>query len=270
MNQDLMQRVRAGLGVQAWSLRDELAGGVEQPFEFLGKLGFQQVELYSLHDLTPENLKASLARAGLSATAYHGLIEDWRTRPEALFSDAAALGVKRIGIAWLKQYDGETVAIDHIRETLSLFKTHAERLKQLNIIPYYHIHGYEFAPFENGTLFDVLFEGLRRTGVEYELDVFWAQHAGQNVVDLMDRLSDRLTMLHLKDMRAGTPGDFTGETNYDNFVPVGTGILDFDAILAKAVELGVETYWIEDESPQPRSGLAASLAYFGIQQGRVK
>lgn len=267
MNEEIKSAVRNNLGVQAWSLRDDLQGDVEGSFQFLKKIGFDRVELYSLHGKTASQLKALLQQIGLEATAYHGSVEDWRDNSEALFADAKALGVKRLGIAWIKSDDGAPVEISHIRNTIALFRRHATTLVNAGITPYYHIHGYEFAPFDGGTLFDVLENGLKDLPVEYELDVFWVKHAGQDVVATMNRIAPQLTMLHLKDMRDGTLGDYSGETDYDNFVPVGKGTLDFPSILKAAVEIGVDAYWIEDESPAPRVGLPLSLGFLGVNKG---
>lgn len=269
MRDSILQAISGKLGVQAWSLREELASDVGASYRVLKNLGFNEVELYGLHGMPAAELAALLETIGIKATAYHGLIEDWRRSPLRLFAEAETLGITRLGIAWLKSADGETVGIDHIEDVIGIFRREMPEMKRRGLRPYYHIHGYEFAPHGDGTLLDVLLEGLKDTDVEYELDVFWVQHAGQSVIEVMDRLSDRLTMLHLKDMRAGTVGDFSGETAYENFVPVGQGVLDFPAILKKAVELDVETYWIEDESPTPREGLPVSLAYFESKKGTV-
>lgn len=43
----------------------------------------------------------------------------------------------------------------------------------------YHPHGYEFRPYNDGTLFDYMVKNTDPKYVNYEMDVFWVKHPGQ-------------------------------------------------------------------------------------------
>jgi len=60
------------------------------------------------------------------------------------------------------------------------------------------------------------------------------------------RIADRLHLLHLKDMAAGP--DRT-------FAPVGTGVLDFPAILAAAAKTNVQWAAVEEDDASGRDPL---------------
>ena len=66
----------------------------------------------------------------------------------------------------------------------------------------YHIHGHEFGPAPEGTLFDVL---AKEAGpdVGFEIDVFWVTMGGADPVALMDKYPGRFWYTHLKDMAKG-------------------------------------------------------------------
>jgi len=74
-------------------------------------------------------------------------------------------------------------------------------------------------------------------------------------------------LLHLKDMRKGTPtGLLTGSSPVTNDVVFGTGQLDLPAILRAAGNAGVKWYFIEDESPVSEEQIPQSLRY--LREGR--
>ena len=67
--------------------------------------------------------------------------------------------------------------------------------------------------------------------------------------------------MHVKDMKAGTESNFSGGSNVNNDVAIGTGILNWPSILAAAKKAGVEYYFIEDESDAAPEHLPISLKY---------
>jgi sugar phosphate isomerase/epimerase len=127
---------------------------------------------------------------------------------------------------------------------------------------FYHTHGYEFEPFADGTLFDLLMRETNPEDVSFEMDIFWVAHAGQDPVKLLEKYPGRFKLLHLKDMRKGTPtGLLTGSSPVTNCVVLGTGQLDMPGILSAAKWTGVKWYFIEDESPVSEQQIPESLAY---------
>ena len=98
--------------------------------------------------------------------------------------------------------------------------------------------------------------------VTYEMDVFWVVHAGQKPEEMFDKHGNRFELVHLKDMKKGTPtGLLTGGTDVKNDVPLGTGLIDYRRTLAAAQKAGVKWYFIEDESPTSEQQIPQSLKY---------
>ena len=98
--------------------------------------------------------------------------------------------------------------------------------------------------------------------VNFQMDVFWIVHPGQDPVKLLEKYGKRWQLMHLKGMRDSTPtGLLTGHTDVTNDVAVGTGKIDYVPILQEAKKLGVEWYFIEDESPSSEQQIPQSLHY---------
>jgi sugar phosphate isomerase/epimerase len=68
--------------------------------------------------------------------------------------------------------------------------------------------------------------------------------------------------MHVKDMRKGAPTGFsTGSAPDTDGVAVGQGQLDWPAILRAAQQVGVEHYFLEDETRTPLDCIPDSLVY---------
>ena len=81
-------------------------------------------------------------------------------------------------------------------------------------------------------------------------------------MQLLQKYPGRFPLLHLKDLRKGTPtGVFTGAAPDDTSVSVGSGQLDFPAILKQCAKLGVKRYYIEDEAPTAAAQFPASVEF---------
>ncbi len=140
--------------------------------------------------------------------------------------EAKALGLKYAGCAWIAHkgdLDEKTC-----REAAKVFNHAGEVLAKHGITFNYHTHGYEFQPYGSGTLFDLLMTETKPELVSYEMDVFWIVHGGQDPVELFKKYGDRFALVHLKDMKNGTPINLlTGTSDVKNDVALGTGRIDY-------------------------------------------
>ncbi len=142
-----------------------------------------------------------------------------------------------------------------------MFNRAGEALAKHGLKFFYHTHGYEFLPYGNGTLFDLLMAETKPEYVRFQMDVFWVVHPGQDPVKLFEKYGSRFELMHLKDMKKGTPSGFNGLTDVTNDVPLGTGMIDLPAVLRAAKKVGVKWYFVEDESPTVVEQIPQSLRY---------
>jgi sugar phosphate isomerase/epimerase len=127
---------------------------------------------------------------------------------------------------------------------------------------YYHVHGYEFQPYEQGTLFDLLMSATKPAWVSYEMDIFWVVFPGQDPVKLFQKYGKRWELVHLKDMKKGTPtGPQARWPDVSTNVPLGSGQIEMVPLLRAAKKAGVKWYFIEDESPSSEQQIPQSLRF---------
>lgn len=249
------------LGLQLWSVREQMAEDVPGTLAWVRQQGFSEVELAGTQGLTAEQFRQELDRAGLSATAMHVPYERLRDSMEVVFAEAEVLGANDIGVAWIPHEGSYTPEM--ARQTAADFNRWGRAARERDLRFYYHNHGYEFEPAADGTVpLDVLMQETDPESVFFEMDVFWTAHPGADPAAILRKYPNRWRLMHIKDMAQGTPvGDYSGGAPAEAQVAVGTGQIDYSAILAAAEEVGVEKYYVEDETTDPQANIPLTLQY---------
>lgn len=248
------------VGLQLYSVRAQMQKDVPGTLAEVHNWGIKYVELAGTYGLSPEDFKKQLDDHALVAVGGHFPFDKWRDDPESAIAEAEKLGLEYVGCAWIP-HEG---AFDEVvcRQAIAVFNRAGELAAKHHMKFFYHTHGYEFQPYQNGTLFDLLVRETNPRQVFFEMDIFWVAHAGQDPVQLLEKYPGRWKLMHLKDMRKGTPtGLLTGSSPVTNDVIFGTGQLDLPAILRAAQKVGVKWYFIEDESPVSEQQIPESLKY---------
>jgi sugar phosphate isomerase/epimerase len=111
----------------------------------------------------------------------------------------------------------------------------------------YHNHAFEF---ENDG-----YSKLTQAAVQtnFQLDVFWAEKAGEDAISWIDKLSGRMPSIHCKDL--ATDGDD---------IEIGAGVLDWQAILEAAQAAGVTTLVTEMDNPRHEPLASAKACLDGL------
>ncbi|SPE60570.1 Xylose isomerase domain protein TIM barrel [Verrucomicrobia bacterium] len=248
------------IGLQLYSLREQFAKDVPGTFDIVKSFGIRYAELAGTYGESPEQFKAQLAAHGIEPISGHFAYERYRDDAEAVAREAQALGLKYAGCAWIPHsdpFDEKTC-----RQAIEVFNQAGETLAKHGLKFFYHVHGYEFQPHGDGTLLDLLISQTNPKNVSYQMDIFWIVFPGQDPVKLLQKYGKRWELMHLKDMKKGTPtGALTGHTEVTNDAALGAGMMDLPAILRAAKKAGVKWYFIEDESPWSEKQIPQSLRY---------
>jgi sugar phosphate isomerase/epimerase len=248
------------VGLQLYSLRAEFTRNVPATLEKVKSYGIKHVETAGTYGLSATRFREMLKSNGLEAVSGHFPYDRYRDDLEAVVQEARTLNLKYAGTAWITHKD----AFDEqeTREAAAVFNRAGKALKAQGIQFFYHVHGFEFQPHLEGTLFDLLMRETDPAFVRYQMDTFWIVHPGQDPVKLLEKYKGRWELVHLKDMKKGVKtGLLTGKSDVTNDVVLGTGQMDWPAILNAARRAGVKWYFIEDESPNAAEQIPQSLKY---------
>jgi sugar phosphate isomerase/epimerase len=249
------------VGLQLYSLRDMFGEkGVEPTLDLVQKWGFKYVEVAGTYGLEPAAFKSELEKRGLVAIGSHFGYDQLRDDIDGVMQQAKALGLKYVGCAWI----GHQQPFDEkqCRAAAEVFNKAGQAAAKHGMKFFYHNHGYEFYPHGDGTLFDLLLAETDPKYVFFQMDVLWTVFPGQDPAALLKKYPDRWLLMHLKDLKKGVPtGSLAGHTDLTNDVTLGTGQVDWPALLAAAQEIGLKYYFIEDESPTVVQQVPQSLKF---------
>jgi sugar phosphate isomerase/epimerase len=147
------------------------------------------------------------------------------------------------------------------REAVQVFNVAGEKFKNAGITFTYHCHGFEFVPFGDGTLFDLIVNETKPEFVSFEIDVFWAQQGGADPAKLIEKYGSRFKLMHVKDLRKGAAINLTGSAPDEDSVAIGQGQVDWPAVMKAAQKAGVAYYFIEDEAKEAVEQIPQSIKY---------
>ncbi len=249
----------APVGVQAYSFRNYFPKDVPGTLDRIQAMGIKEIE-GGAGKIAPEDYKKMCADRGISIPSTGANFKQLAEDPMSIAKTAKALGSKYVMCAWVPHERGE-FSLEDANKTIEVFNAAGKVLKENGLTFCYHAHGYEFQPYQDGTLLDYIIQNTNPEYVSFEMDIFWVQFGGGDPVALLKKYGNRWKLLHLKDMKKGIEKDLTGGTDVEYNVPLGTGELDMPGILKEARKIGIAHYFIEDESSAVVNQVPQSIAY---------
>lgn len=251
---------RGPLGLQLYSLRAQFNKDVPATLDLVQKWGIKYAELAGTYKLSPEEFKAQLDAHGIKPISGHFDYKRLRDDVEGVAREAQVLGLKYVGCAWIP-HEG-AFAEKTCRETIETFNRAGEALAKHGFRFFYHVHGFEFQPYKEGTLLDLMMAETNPKYVHYQMDIFWIVFPGRDPVQLLEKYKGRWELMHLKDMKKGLPtGALTGGTDVSNDVVLGEGQIHMADVLKAAKKAGIRWYFIEDESPISEEQIPKSIRF---------
>jgi sugar phosphate isomerase/epimerase len=248
------------VGLQLYSLRQYMPKDVPGTLAKIRAMGFREIEGGGDYGLGVDGFKAAAGQAGLAITSALFGYDDWTKDPVAMAKRARDYGARYTGCAWIPHK--ERFTRDDCLRAAGDFGRAGRAAREAGLKFVYHIHGFEFEPSPEGTLFDTLAKETDPAFVFFEADIFWVRRGGCDPVALFERYPGRIPLTHLKDIAKGT--DIctpSGKAPDETSVPLGAGMIDWPGVLRAAGKAGVERHFVEDEHPDAMAQIPRTLQY---------
>lgn len=257
---------RKNIGIQLYTLRNQIAKDAAGTLKKVAEAGYKQVELYGFPKA--DAMIAGARDAGLAIHSSHFEWDSVVNPKDAAMSDfsriveeAKKIGLSHLVIPYLQ--DGNRKTLDDYKKVAENANKAADIADQAGIRLSYHNHNFEFEPKEGGKSgYDIFIENFSPK-MMFEIDVFWVKAAGIEPVELIKKLSGRVSQLHLKDLKDGIKvPSYASGLPADAFQELGDGIIPMEPILVAAKAAGVVHCHVEqDQSPDAMASIAQSIAY---------
>jgi len=287
---ELLNALLGKVGLQLFSAPSLLDQNFEEGATLLHDLGFSALETFGPYAFSSEKAKRAfegLAKSlgglksglyGLDPTAFKAKIGPLKVRSMhtdldtleehlgALAEAAHTLGAKYVVLPMIP---------DELRGDLDAYKKMADHFNAIGAACQkeglrfaYHNHGFGFTPQDNKVPFHYLMQHTDAASVFLEMDVFWTTAAGQDPMQLLAHYPNRYKLMHLKDMAPteqkidDSQGMMSLFAFFSKITPCGSGIIDLKTIIPKALEAGVEHFFVEhDMAPNPKVDLRSSTNF---------
>lgn len=249
------------IGLQLYSLRNQFKTDIAGTLELVERWGIREIEGGGTYGLPMDEFKKLLRDNKLKMVSVGADYTQLKDNPQSAVDNAKAFGAKYVVCYWIPHEDDNVFTIEHIKEAVGVFTRAGKLLAENGLSLCFHPHGYEFRPHEGSTLFDYLARETDPRYLNFEMDVFWVKHPGQDPVALLKKYPKRFPLMHLKDRKHGTVGNQNGRADVETNVVLGSGDVGIGEIMREAKKAGVKHYFIEDESSRSVTQIPLSLEY---------
>lgn len=245
------ETVKKELGIQVYSVRNQLAKDFEGTMKSIAEIGYSYIEAYGMGKngqilgKSPEEYKTAVEKAGLEVISSHcSYFTD--EEAEKMLETAKELGLKQLVIPSM----GKEQRADY-RKVAKNFNKIGEIFKGSGVTFGYHNHAFEFEKQNGKAGLEILLENTDPELVQFQADLYWVVKGGADPVDLINRYPGRFCSFHVKDAAA----DLEQTT-------VGEGIVDFKTVFSLKEKAGIDYFFVEDErTDSPFDNLTKAANY---------
>lgn len=234
--------------LQLYTLRAAIQEDLPGTIRRVAGIGFTQVEPYNFV-ATAKELGAALKENGLTAPSGHAplLSQD----QDEIFAAARDLGISTVIDPFIAAERWQTA--EDIQATAAGLNAAAKKGAEYGIRVGYHNHAWEVESSIEGRTALEYFADLLDPELVLEVDTYWVAVGGQDPVDILGKLGDRVKLIHIKD------GPLTTDTKAQQ--PAGKGKVAVLDVIAAAQSLETGVVEFDDYDGDIFEGIAESLAF---------
>ena len=267
----IMEKMKVGL--QLYSIRDAMNADMEAALKAVKEMGYDCVEIAGgRYGHTGSENKALCEKYGLECVSAHQSPSFYLDNKEDALQYIKELGVEFCVIP-MTVGRLETLQ-EKWDETVSLYREMSEAFRAEGIQLLYHNHDFEMVTLagESEPLLDKLYREVPMLNPEF--DTCWVSYGGYSPADYIRKYASRVDVIHIKDYKlkvmeqkpmwqqiAEKGWEIRPEKRSEAgfaYTPVGTGVEDFDLIIAAAQEAGARYLIVEQDDSKDRDPLEAA------------
>jgi len=248
------------IALQLYSLRERANEDFEGTVRLVAEMGYAGVEPAGVPGpMLPSGAGDLFRELGLQVPSAHCRMPVGDDK-NAVLDAAAAIDCP---VVVSGQGPDDFATIDKIKATLELFNEAGAACREVGLRFGVHNHWWEYVPVEGVYPYQMMIE-LLDPDILCEIDTYWVQTGGCDVAQVLREMGERSPLLHIKDGPCVAKEPMTA---------VGSGVMDFPAILASA---GDVPQWLIVEQDRTAGDMVADvrssyeyLVGSGLARGRA-
>ena len=258
------------IGLQLYGVRDAMEEDMDGTLRAVKKMGYDYVEFAGGdYGKTWQEIRALLDKYGLECVSVHQTLDNFLDTPEAALEQVKTLGAKYCAIC---HYALENYT-ERWEESIDKIKRWGKGMAESGIKPMYHNHAFEFERINGEYILDKIFTEVPQEYLKPEYDTAWIHYGGVNPAERIAQYDGELDVVHLKDFtchnlpskpifelygkNSSEPIPTRPEAGFE-YLPVGSGIQNWEAILAACEKSGAEYLIVEQDQSVGRTSLEAA------------
>ena len=256
------------LGAQLYTVRNVIGKAEDETLRRIAAAGYTELEITGLDNL--DAMAPMLQKYKLKPVSRHldvaVITGKWPNgKVKTTLTESIDLAKKHSVEYLVFPYvpPADRGSADNYRKLADQMNRAAEQVHVAGLTFCYHNHAFEFGGTQGQRPIDIFTDRWDKKLVNLEMDVFWVSVAGQDPVEMLQKYKGRVPLIHLKDKASEIPVQYDEKVPASTFKEVGSGTLDFPAILRAAELAGVKHYFVEqDQTPaDPVDSLAKSYRF---------
>lgn len=247
------------IAAQLYTLRnqmqttEEIALGLRKVKE----IGYPAVQVSGIGPIDPAQLKELTDEIGLEICATHIGWDRFVNDFDNVVAQHKLWNCKYVGLGSMPA-SYRTDSAGYVRFAKEASEV-GQRLRDQGLQFIYHNHAFEFQKFAGITGLEILFAESDPEVFHFELDTYWIQIGGANSVTWINKVADRMKVVHYKDM--GNAGK-----NEPIMAEVGEGNLEWSEIIKATIDNKVEYAAVEQDVCQRDPFESLAISYKNLKR----
>jgi sugar phosphate isomerase/epimerase len=235
--------VEKNIGLQLYSVRDDMKTNPEATVMKVGEMGYKFVEAAGYNDgkfygMSPVDFKALVEKSGMKFLGSHtgqALPDSARWDSTMTWWDKAIAAHKEAGVQWIVQpWMGREAysSLDVLKKYCEYFDAVGEKCNAAGISFGYHNHDKEFGQIDGVTIYDFMLQNTDPAKVMFQIDLYWIAIGKGDALTYFEKYPGRFVLYNVKDEK-----EIGGAESMMNFEP----------FFAAADKAGMKNYIVEVE-----------------------
>jgi sugar phosphate isomerase/epimerase len=244
------------IGLQIYTVREAAAKDLPGTLRAVADIGYREIELAGIPATSATDLRKILNDLGLAAPSMHASMADLQTGLQQRIDYAKALGTRYLvcSFPWTADSRFRNTALSIASGiTLDDWKWNADQLNEIGAVAAkaglscgYHNHNMEFRSYDGVVAYDELLRLTDPKLVTMELDLAWVATAGVDPLKYLRKHADRISMLHVKEVRKDLRT--TVDKLQSQTTEVGSGKIDWKQVFGAMDPARIRHYFVEQEN----------------------